>query len=226
MKRPITGLVALLAGAFVAYSQGLGPGGWVSFVNYGGFTSYIYVRLGSTKLGGSDTGPPSTTANYASETANGNDWTVALYGAAGNNDLASSLLPLLTASGKPVTAPLANAVTDVVPGTWFSTAVGDVPGTVGNQAATVQVYAWYNDGGVYTSYAAAQAARVPTGFSATGNVITGGNVTGSPPYTPAVLPAFGTITLTPEPSTIALAVLGASAFLLGLGRKLKSDSAA
>jgi hypothetical protein len=45
MKRPITGVVALLAGVIVAYSQGT-----VSFGNYVQLQSYIYVYLGSARL--------------------------------------------------------------------------------------------------------------------------------------------------------------------------------
>jgi hypothetical protein len=223
MKKSLTGVVALLAGAFVAHSQGT-----VAFGNYTAFSSpnYMYVSLGSTKLGGTATGPAGTQGNYAAETGNGTEWSVALYGAAGSGDAGSTLAPLNTAltGGVPVVATLADGSSDGVVGTWYSGASGVVPSTTGDgAAATVQVYAWYNAGGTLTSYAAAKTAGVPTGFSATGNVTLGGPQTGAPPALPAAMPQLGNIGLTasvvPEPSTIALGIMGASAFLLRLRKK-------
>ncbi len=230
MKKSLTGMVALLAGAFVAHSQGT-----VSFGNYL-TSSYVYVSLKSgsttTAIGGATGGPGPTPA---ADVGNGNEWTVALYGAAGTGDAASTLLPLDQENGSPVTATLAGgagaATPDTVAGTWSSTEYGVVPGTTGNGSATVQVYAWYNDGGTITSYSAAKTAGVPTGFSATANVsgsLGGPNPSGGAPLFPAALPGAalgnfslsgGSVVTTPEPSTIALGVMGASAFLLRLRRK-------
>jgi len=224
MKKTITGVVALLAGAFVAHSQGT-----VSFGNYGALSTYIYVSLGSTKLGGGGT----STGVAANDTGVGGDWTVALYGAMGSGVAASGLSQLDTAASTPVTATLeTGTLQDSTAGTWYSTAAAIIPGTtLAGQAATVQVYAWYNDNGMYTTYAAAKTAGVPTGFSSTGNVTTGGPNTGAPPSVPGALPsgtganqigsftvAGGTVT-GPEPSTIALGVMGASAFLMRLRKK-------
>jgi len=220
MKKSITGAVALLAGAFVAHSQGT-----VSFANYLVLSPYITVSLGSTAIGGTG----SHTGTIA-DTGNGNDWTVELYGNTGANDAASTLTPAIVdgsgSPGTPVTASLETGGSDSTAGTWVSSAVGDIAGTtLAGQAATVQVYAWYNDNGTITSYAAAKAAGLPSGFSATGNVTTGGPNTSGPPSTASPLPALGNITLTgtistiPEPSTIALGVMGASAFLLRLRKK-------
>jgi hypothetical protein len=217
MKKSITGVVALLAGAFVAHSQGT-----VSFANYGVLSTYIYVQLGATKLGGSST---ATTGTPASDAGNGNDWTVALYGAAGANDASGSLAQLETATSQPLTSSLETGGKDSTAGTWLSTLVGVVPNTTGNgSAASVQVYAWYNDNGTYTSYSAAQTAGVPTGFSTVANTTTGGPNTSGPASTATPLPSgLGNISLTstasPEPSTIALGVMGASAFLLRLRKK-------
>jgi len=232
MKKSLTGIVALLAGAFVAHSQGT-----VSFGNYL-TSSYVYVSLKSgstsTPIGGATSTAPGPSA--AADVGNGNEWTVALYGAAGTGDAASTLLPLLQEDGvTPVTATLAGgagaASPDTVAGTWSSTEYGVVPGTTGNGSATVQVYAWYNDGGTLTSYSAAKTAGVPTGFSATANVsgsLGGPNPSGGAPLFPAALPGAalgnfslsgGSVVTTPEPSTIALGVMGASAFLLRLRKK-------
>jgi len=206
MKKSLTGVVALLAGAFVAHSQGT-----VSFGNYLALTSYIYVELSGTKLGGSSTGPAATQANYAAETGNGNDWTVALYGNGGSGDAASTLTQLTTAGGASVTASLAGGASagDATPGTWASVAIANVPGTtLAGQAVTLQLYAWYNAGGSLTTYSAAKA---------------GPNSSGPPSTAPALPSGLGNVSLTtsvvPEPSTIALGVMGASAFLMRLRKK-------
>jgi hypothetical protein len=213
MKKPLTGVVVLLAGAFAAHSQGT-----VAMNNYTTLSPYMYVIYENTKIGGSATGPDSP-----SDTADGDLWTVALYGAAGENDPASSLLPLNTAltGGVPVTANLADGTTDATAGTWYTGIAGVVPGTTGPaSSATVQIRAWFNGGGTITSYPAALAAGVPSGFSLAGNVPSLGG--GSPPLPPANIPnGMGNInfTLIPEPSTIALSVMGASAFLQRLRKK-------
>jgi len=217
MKKSITGVVALLAGAFVAHSQGT-----VEFGNYANTTPYTYVSLLNTTsgtktlLGGSaaNTGVPSA------DTGDGADWTVALYGSTG----AAAPAQLLDASGTPVTTTLEvnNPVTDTTPGTWFSTQIGLVPGaTAAGVSATIQVYAWYNDGGTLTSYSAAQAAGVPTGFSSTVTATTGGPNSSGPSSTPSsyAFPNFSVSATTPEPSTIALGVMGASAFLMRFRKK-------
>jgi hypothetical protein len=210
MKKSLTGVVALLAGAFVAYSQGT-----ISFANYGnGSGTYVYVSLRSTgaAIGGTAT---ATSGNPAGDVGNGADWTVALYGAAG----AGTPVQLDTAAGAPVQATLETGGLDTTPGTWLSTLIGVVPGTAGNgSAATVQVVGWYNDAGTM-DYADSSAVGSSAAVSTT---LGGPNVTG-PPSTPGALPtaALGDFSLgsIPEPSTVALGVMGASAFLLRLRRK-------
>jgi hypothetical protein len=231
MKKSLSGVVVLLAGAFVAHSQGVGT---VGFGNYGSFSSgsYMYVTLNGTKIGSATANTGTPTGSPTANIANGDDWTVELYGAAGTGDAASTLLPLIDGSilnntTIPVMANLADGTADGNVGTWYSGGYGNVPGTTGPaNGATVQVYAWYNDGGTITSYSAAVAANTatpgsaPNGFSATGNVPSLGG--GSPPIPAASLPTgMGNIALTgvPEPSTIALGVMGASAFLMRLRKK-------
>jgi len=229
MKKSLTGAVALLAGAFMAHSQGT-----VSFVNYGSGNAYVYVSLKSgsttTPIGGATGGVGN---NPSADVGDGNQWTVALYGAAGAGDAASTLLPLLqepvapATVGLPVTATLAGGAAANDPpqyaGTWYTTEYGVVPSGTTGGAATVQVYAWYNAGGTITSYAAAVAAgNDPHGFSATANVTSlGGPEPTGPAATAAALPNVGNFSVTgvPEPSTIALGVMGASAFLLRLRKK-------
>jgi len=219
MKKSITGVVALLAGAFVAHSQGT-----VSFANYLNGGSYTYVSLGTKALGGTAAG----TGVAANDTGAGSEWTVALYGAAGAGDAASTLLQLNTAltGGTPVTANLETGGGDTTAGTWLSTAIAVVPSAAPGTIATVQVYAWYNDNGTLTTYAMAKAAGAPTGFSSTANTgALGGQGPSGPPATATPLPTgtagLGNITVSgiPEPSTIALGVMGASAFLLRLRKK-------
>ncbi len=216
MKKSITGVLTLLAGACAVHAQGT-----VSLANYLALSSYINVSYKATAagLGGSSTGPTPTLQNFASEVGNGNNWTVALYGAAGAGDASSTLLPL------GISSTFANGVSDGVAGTWYTGVSAAVPGTVEGGQATVQLYAWYNGGGVLTTYAAALAAGVPTGESATATIASLGGtpVGGGTPVVPASLPAtLGNFTVTtsvPEPSTIALGVMGASAFLMRLRRK-------
>lgn len=229
MKKTITGVVMLLAGACITHAQGT-----VSFANYLGST-YIYVSYkpasgSAIQLGGAATGPAPSTSNYAAETGNGTDWTAQLWGAAGSGDTASALSPLPLqggSAGATVTSTFASGSSghDSTAGTWLSTAVGTVPGTTyEGSAATVQVYAWYNDGGTITSYSQAVSDGVPAGFSATANISTGGPVPpgqSGTPAVPAALPAgLGNFTVSvPEPSTVALGMMGASALFMRLRRK-------
>jgi len=208
-----------MAGAFVAHSQGT-----VAFGNYLNATyTYVSLKSGSTTTpigGAASAGPAGPSA--AADVGNGNEWTVALYGAAGTGDASSTLVQVDQASAAPVTATMAEgtgaATPDGVAGTWASSEIGVIPGTTGGGSATVQVYAWYNDGGTLTSYAAAKAAGVPTGFSGTANVTSLGGPTSGTPAVPAALPtgasgigsSFSVTSTVPEPSTIALGVMGAT----------------
>jgi hypothetical protein len=214
MKKSIIGGMSLLAGAFVAHGQGA-----VSLGNYGDLTPYIYVAFKATPsstaidLGGNGTGAPAPTlSNYALETGNGADWTVALYGTLGSSQPTGSLslIPGMSTTFETGTG------TDSTAGTWFSEINGSFSSAPNGTIATVQLFAWYNDGGTITSYATAMADGVPAGYSAPGNVSLG-----APPGPPASIPALGNfnVTTTPEPSTIALGVIGASTFLLRLRRK-------
>jgi len=215
MKKTITGAVALLAGACVAYSQGT-----VFFGNYLDMSPYLYVSYKGSKLGGA---AGATTGNPTSDIANGNDWSVALYGAPGSGDAASTLSQLDTAASAPVVATFANGSSDGTAGTWYSGLIGVVPGSGApgdGDLVSIQLKVWYNDGGTLT-YAQALAAGDPTGSSLVENYTTGGPAPSGPPATAPDLTAagLGNIVLSPEPSTVALGVMGASAFLMRLRRK-------
>jgi hypothetical protein len=226
MKKSVTGVLALLAGASIAHAQGI-----VAFNNYGSpaanYTIVSYTSSGNvnTPLGGSDQGSPAPTMNnYASEVGYGDDWTVELYGGLGWNLASGSLTPATdgpAGTGNPIQATFANSGEGYA-GQWNSTAYAAINGsTLDNQNVTLKVYAWYNDGGTITSYAQALADGVPTGFSATINATTGGPQTVGSPIPAPLAGSFGTfdVAAVPEPSTIALGVLGASAFLMRLRRK-------
>jgi len=214
MKKSITGAVTLLAGAVIAHAQGQ-----VSFANYFSSGNYVTVEYNGAAVGGSGThtGTPA-------DVGVGSDWSVQLYGAVGTGDALSTLVPAIleNTTSTPVTATLAGPSGSYL-GQWNSGAIGDIPGTAVNGPATVAVAAWYNNGGTVTSITAAQAAGFANGWSATGNI----GALGGAPNLPSALPVLGngiintvgTVGSIPEPSTIALGVMGASAFLMRLRKK-------
>jgi len=217
MKKSITSAVMLLAGACVAWSQGT-----VSMGNYLGLTHYIYASygypgFGPVRLGGTS---GNATGNPAADVGKGNDWTVALYGLAGINDSPQYLAECTTAGGGFATATFATGPgNDNVPGTWGSGTVAQIPGTtLAGQTATLQLRVWYNDGGTITS-----SGGFPSGASAIVNLLsTGGPNNSGPPTLPPPLPAgFGNILIErlspppgPEPSALALGIVGGCAILL------------
>jgi hypothetical protein len=135
--------------------------------------------------------------------------------APGNVKLGSAYLGQLYAG------PTADSLAPVGTATAFKDAAGVGSGyviagtvtigsvTAGNNAF-IQLRAWEAAGG--TSYEAAQAAGKQFGSSATLTIATGGG--GSPPAVPAPLTGLASFTLVPEPSTLALGMLGAAALLL------------
>jgi hypothetical protein len=179
MKRSVTGLVALLAGAFVAHCQGT-----VSLANYLVLSNYIYVHVAPGNIApGGEGGTAPVWPSWEAYIPNGPMWTVAVYGAAGWNVPASSLVQLETANGQPLSATLADGNTDTIAGTWYSTTIGEIPDTsLIDGRATVQLYAWYNGGDNY-AYSEAVRYSLPAGCSATANIMTGG------PYVGALLPS-------------------------------------
>jgi len=262
MKKSLT-IVALLAGAAAAYSQGT-----VNFTDYvggaGGFNIHIWSpnpsaptveqtgnssvlfsashlngdnptgtgTYGGTLVGGSGTAP-STTLSYA----NGDSFDVGLYAAAGTvSTFSTSTFSLI----KGTVAQLADASDGTAYAGMFGlnagagqqtlNGTGGAPTVAAGAAATFAVAAWFTAGGTLTTLAAAEAvAGTPYGVSPVGSELTGGG--GSPPATAPLLPGLGdpqttaggitsfSLITTPEPSTVALGVIGASAFLMRLRRK-------
>jgi hypothetical protein len=96
------------------------------------------------------------------------------------------------------------------------------PTIAGGTEVNVGLAAWYTGAGTITSYAAAVTASDPAGF----NVSTGQIALGTQTGTPVLIgPSLGLTSFSlatnavPEPSTIALGIVGASAFLMRLRRK-------
>jgi len=222
MKKTLI-LGALLAGAIGANAQGT-----INFADQlTGFTMHIYgpqasglevqgnaandVPAGSTVYdAGSMIGGAATGAGLA----NGFNLSVELYGAAGAGDALSSLQALPQYSGH---AGIKAGAIGLFVGNPIVGGDTGVPNTASGPA-TVALYAWFNAGGTITSLAQAQSTPgAEWGDSGAVTLATLGNANGSPPTTapPPGFPSFSLITTTtPEPSTIALGVMGASAFLL------------
>ena len=85
-----------------------------------------------------------------------------------------------------------------------------IPGIAGGSTAWIQVRVWDSTKGA--DYATAKAAGSPYGDSNIFSVTLGG--AGNPPGVPAVLVGLQPFALVPEPSTIALGLLGAAALFL------------
>jgi hypothetical protein len=181
------------------------------------YASYGYPGFGPVRLGGTS---GNATGNPAADVGKGNNWSVALYGNIGSGDSASTLRECTVAGGGFATATFADGVSDKVAGTWYSGLAAQIPGTtLAGQAATLQLYVWYNNGGTITSYSAATV----RGDSSIANLLsTGGPNPSGPPTTPPPLPVgLGNIVIygdpypiQPEPSTLALAIMGGCGILL------------
>jgi hypothetical protein len=147
---------------------------------------------------------------------NGNDsqWRVALYGAAGSGAPESSMAIMTN----PQTGQGVVGFRGTSAATYGYVNVGtegnrSLPGLGYNSPVTVQVRAW---GGGYASYEAATAAGAPTGKSVTLNLTTTLSDTD-----PAIPPLVGlnSFQIVPEPSSIALGLLGLGALALIRRRK-------
>jgi hypothetical protein len=168
----------------------------------GGSTVYTGGAIGNTRSGNAT---PAGAYNYNV----GSDFTVELYGAAGYNVALGSLaaLPQYTSQLR---------TSSTTGGTFATVSLSSDPGipsTTGNQA-TVALYAWYSLGGL--TLAQDQAGSGPWGVSPLDNITALGGL-GSPASTPEDVLGLQSFSLiappVPEPSTIALAVMGASALL-------------
>jgi len=168
-----------------------------------GTQTYTGTLIGGSAVGSGPTG-----------WANGNNYSVDLIAAAGDNKPVSSLVLVAGSTETFRTALATQAGFFTVPG-----AALQIPGTtysgsgdlVDPTGATVAVQAWYSGGGAYPTYA-----------SAVGNTYNGQGLAfnvdslGGGVITPPALyngQSFSLVNPVPEPATIALGVMGACAFL-------------
>jgi hypothetical protein len=220
MKKTIT-ILGLLAGAVSAYSQGqlqmydyggsfaiqvfnLSTGGSVP-VTYGGFT--VMEEQGNTS--GNDNGGNAT---YSGAPLGAGYDVELLAGPAG-----TALGSLVPAAGSLVTSWAPNGASSA--GYWNApTNLATVAGVT--TTAQVAVAAWQATGplGAASTLAAAQADGYLWGISSSATTPVGFNSV-TPPVLPAGITSFSIASSTPEPSTVALGVIGASAFLMRLRRK-------
>lgn len=135
----------------------------------------------------------------------GTGFSVQLYsGAAGAAESSLVAAPLIVSTFRTGTA------------AGYFTSLGDVavPGRATGLTASIQLRAWNNNGGAVTSYEAAVAGGFAAGKS---NVFVTSTPLGgaaNPPLTAATLVGLQTFSVVPEPSVIALGLLGATALLL------------
>lgn len=216
MKRNI--LVGLLTVGFVvsAFSQGT-----VNFVNVNsaaGLRSPVYgpdpANPSSMLQGNTATGLPAGTTVYAGPLLTGTGYSAQLWAASGADQAEASLVGA------------ANAVTDFRTGSaaGFVTALGtyQLAGVARDAAAaTLQMRVWDNTGGV-TSYDAAVARGYGYGKSSLFNVSGIGGDLNPPPLLDGLrsfnITGQGGVII-PEPSSFALAGLGAAALLIFRRRK-------
>jgi hypothetical protein len=223
MKKTLT-LVTLLAGAVTGYSQGIvtlqdyaGPldvqifgvqtsapaNGTATPVTWGtGENTSISEYVGSTAA--TSEIPQGTTVYAAGTALSGTGFDADLLIGAGSGDAISALAPAGTAVNHFYTTAVALGY---IKGASTYTVTGI------NGAVTVAIAAWQNTGvdGAATTLAAAQADGYAWGISLPENMTINGT-------TPTVIPStgiesFSLGTPVPEPSTIALGVMGVSALL-------------
>lgn len=212
--------MVLLAGAVTGFSQGQ-----IQMFDYGalfavqifaqeftasGTTTVTYNGYSVNEVQGNDSADDNPGAvNYSSATLGAGYDVELLAGAAGD-----TLAELSPVSGSIVSSWLTGSAA----GYWNApTLVVSVPGVTGT--AALAIAAWNTEGGTITTLAAAQADGVPWGISTVGSEALGYGST-PVPVLPAGITSFSLGTsVVPEPSTIALGVIGASAFLMRLRRK-------
>jgi len=102
-------------------------------------------------------------------------------------------------------------------GFWNSGLIAKLPSAT---LDTIALAAWNNEGGTITSLAAAQAAGDPWGLSAMETIVPATGIEFPPPLfdgggagNAGGITTFSLVTSVPEPSTIALGVMGVSALL-------------
>jgi hypothetical protein len=217
MKKTIT-TIALLAGAASAYSQGQ-----INMNDYG-TTFAIQIFTPSTVAAIPVTYGGYTTLEVQGNTVNDDNAGTTTYPGSTPIGAGYEICLLAGAAGDSVSqlSPVAGSTF----GTFISTGGGGywnapnnlvtIPGIT--TSATLAIAAWNTEGGTVSSLGLAQATPGDQwGISAIATEPVG-IAPATPPYLPAGITSFS-LGATPEPSTIALGVIGASAFLMRLRRK-------
>jgi len=202
-------LAVLFAGVSAAFSQGN-----VLFDNK------AIINGGATAAPTAANGHADRLVYYTDNTAlKGTNWVAQLYYNTGGNQAESSLHVI---SGDTFSA--FRATTTLSPGTWAPPAANKVfPDAAIGSTVTLQVRVW--DGSLYSTYAsAADPLSSPAGPHITGKSVAFNFVAADPnTSTPSDLWMVGlqsfTVAPAPEPSTIALGLLGAVSLLVVRRRK-------
>lgn len=232
MKKLLVTLVACVC-AVSAFSQGSAitfnngvPNAVVAPI-FGPFADPLQATFGNVgaAANGAPAGFPAGTTVYTGAPLSGTSYFAELWGAAGANQPADSLQKLVTGAGTNATLTFrtANGQLGLVK-TITSGVVA--PGSAAGDVWTIQMRVWQNDtaGHPITSWDQLYANGNGAIVAGTESVLRGAsnpfNVTlGVSPVNPLGLTSFNIHTVVPEPSIIALGVLGVGALVLFRRRK-------
>jgi hypothetical protein len=214
--------ISLLAGATAGYAQG--TINWADYIAPSktgvGFSISVFGPAApgdapTSGLGNTANDTPAGTTTYAGAPLSGTAYEVGLY--VGSTPAAAAAAVL---SGSPIAT--TTFLTGSGAGNWEFAKALDATDPAGPSTVYVDIAAWSTGGGA-SSYAAAFSTPGDLFGSSGPSTSPVAEVGGSPPPTPNNLQGLGlgdfTIGSVPEPSTIALGVMGASAFLMRLRRK-------
>jgi len=224
MKKTITiTTLALLAGGVSAFAQGQisfgdGPdsGGAIGIQIFGvqGGPVAINETVGTTVLSGGTETMGSNGNTYGYDTSPGHAvYTSSPLGAGYSVELlAGTSATTLAPVGTPETTWYTGDPVKGLGGYWKSGQIITVPTVAAGGTAFVQVAAWNNMNGTINDLATAVADNAAWGVSTIGQVTLGGGIN-VPASLPTTLQTFSLASTIPEPSTIALGVMGASTLL-------------
>jgi len=214
-----------LAGATVGYSQGVLNWSDYAAANSAAGLPAFDITVFSAPPGGAEQNLGNTSADfppgnahYSGTPLSGTGFEIGLY----VGTTASAVQNAVT-SGTPIATAAFQTGSDA--GGWDQSGSLNAtdPASPSGTGVFVELAAWSTAVGSPTSYASALSHGDAAGFSTTSSGTTSLGGGGTPPATPGTLAGIGitdfSLASTPEPSTIALGVIGASAFLMRLRRK-------